>query len=76
MAFARDIAEVDEDVARFLSTYDQEYFRAKTGLPLSTYFSALKLRWLLENVPGARRRASSTRAGRSSSSMGNFAVSP
>ena len=48
---------VSEDVARFLSSYEQEYFRAKTGLPLSTYFSALKLRWLLENIPGARRRA-------------------
>ena len=32
-------------------------FRAQTGLPLSTYFSSLKLRWLLENVPGARSRA-------------------
>ena len=28
-----------------------------TGLPLATYFSALKLRWLLDNVPGARARA-------------------
>jgi glycerol kinase len=32
-------------------------FRGKTGLPLSTYFSSLKLRWLLENVPEARRQA-------------------
>jgi glycerol kinase len=32
-------------------------FRATTGLPLSTYFSALKIRWLLENVAGARRLA-------------------
>ncbi len=31
--------------------------RAKTGLPLATYFSGLKLRWLLENVPGAREKA-------------------
>ena len=32
-------------------------FRAKTGLPLATYFSALKIRWILDNVPGARARA-------------------
>ncbi len=31
--------------------------RAKTGLPLATYFSALKLAWLLDEVPGARARA-------------------
>ncbi|MGD9657891.1 MAG: FGGY family carbohydrate kinase, partial [Methylocystis sp.] len=31
--------------------------RAKTGLPLATYFSALKLRWLLDESPGARARA-------------------
>ena len=29
----------------------------KTGLRLDPYFSATKLRWLLENVPGARARA-------------------
>ncbi|HLH17243.1 MAG TPA: glycerol kinase GlpK [Bryobacteraceae bacterium] len=32
-------------------------FRARTGLPLSTYFSSLKLRWLLDRVPGVRARA-------------------
>jgi glycerol kinase len=32
----------------------QDRFRAKTGLPLATYFSGLKLRWILENVPGVR----------------------
>jgi glycerol kinase len=32
-------------------------FRAKTGLPIATYFSGTKLRWLLENVPGLRKRA-------------------
>jgi glycerol kinase len=34
-----------------------EFFRGRTGLPLSTYFSALKLRWILENVSGARQQA-------------------
>jgi glycerol kinase len=32
-------------------------FRAKTGLPLATYFSGLKIRWILENVAGARTLA-------------------
>ena len=32
-------------------------FRAKTGLVIDAYFSGTKLRWLLENVPGARERA-------------------
>jgi len=31
--------------------------RARTGLPLASYFSALKLHWLLHHVAGARRRA-------------------
>lgn len=29
----------------------RDAFRAVTGLPVSTYFSAYKLKWLLENVP-------------------------
>ncbi len=32
-------------------------FRAKTGLPLATYFSGPKIAWLLDNVEGARERA-------------------
>jgi glycerol kinase len=32
-------------------------FRATTGLPLATYFSAPKLQWLLENTPGLRLAA-------------------
>ena len=32
-------------------------FRRRTGLVLDPYFSGTKLRWLLDRVPGARRRA-------------------
>ncbi|KRB90459.1 glycerol kinase GlpK [Noviherbaspirillum sp. Root189] len=32
-------------------------FQQKTGLVLDAYFSGTKLKWLLDNVPGARRRA-------------------
>src|SRR5262249_24658489 len=31
--------------------------RQKNGLPLSTYFSSLKIRWLLDSVPGLRDRS-------------------
>src|SRR5579864_2898766 len=48
---------VAADVARLASEMGNDFFRRRTGLPLSTYFSALKLRWLLENISGARRQA-------------------
>ncbi len=48
---------VAEDVGRFVKNGGQDRFRPQTGLPLSTYFSSLKLRWLLQNVPGAREKA-------------------
>jgi glycerol kinase len=50
---------VADDAANFAKFGGTERFRAKTGLPLSTYFSGLKLRWILKNVPGARRQAES-----------------
>jgi glycerol kinase len=34
-----------------------EHVRATTGLLIDAYFSATKLKWLLDNVPGARERA-------------------
>ena len=34
-----------------------EKFRQKTGLVIDAYFSATKLKWILDNVPGARKRA-------------------
>ena len=34
-----------------------EMIRNKTGLKIDAYFSATKLRWILENVPGVRERA-------------------
>lgn len=33
----------------------QDRFRRKTGLPIATYFSGPKIKWLLENVPGLRQ---------------------
>jgi len=48
---------VGPEVAQFSAQGGQDRFRAKTGLPLSTYFSGLKLRWILKNVKGAENRA-------------------
>ena len=48
---------VDDTVAEFSRDGGQERFREKTGLPLATYFSGLKVRWILRNVPGAREAA-------------------
>jgi glycerol kinase len=48
---------VADDVADLSRTGGQDRFRDCTGLPLTTYFSGLKIRWLLENVAGLRKRA-------------------
>ena len=48
---------VGDDVLHFAKTGGQDRFRAKTGLPLSTYFSGLKLRWILNHVAGAKEKA-------------------
>jgi glycerol kinase len=37
----------------------QDRFRKQTGLPIATYFSGPKVRWILDNVDGARERAES-----------------
>ena len=44
------VAELEQDGG-------QDRLRAATGLPLATYFSGLKLAWLLDTVPDARARA-------------------
>ena len=47
----------DALVAAYARDGGPDRFRAATGLPLASYFSALKLRWLLDHVPDARARA-------------------
>ncbi|PYY23359.1 MAG: glycerol kinase [Acidobacteria bacterium] len=47
----------EQYLAQFAASEDS--VRRKTGLPLSTYFSSLKIRWLLDNVAGLRSRAAS-----------------
>ena len=48
---------VADDVAQFSADGGQDRFRKNTGLPLATYFSGLKIRWILNNVTGVRERA-------------------
>ena len=48
---------VADEVAGFSKQGGQDRFREKTGLPLATYFSGLKIRWMLNNVPRAREQA-------------------
>jgi glycerol kinase len=48
---------VNDVVAKYVADGAQDRVRALTGLPLASYFSALKLQWILDNVSGARAAA-------------------
>jgi glycerol kinase len=44
-----------DEMCRHLSLeHGQNRFREKTGLPIATYFSGPKIRWMLDNIPEAR----------------------
>jgi glycerol kinase len=47
-------ADICNDLAK---NGGQDRFRAKVGLPLATYFSGPKIKWILDNVSGVRARA-------------------
>ena len=47
----------DKLCAELAQNGGQDRFRAQVGLPLATYFSGPKIRWLLDNVPGLREDA-------------------
>jgi glycerol kinase len=48
---------VEDYVSELAKIGGQNRFRRKTGLPLTTYFSGLKIRWILEHVKGVREMA-------------------
>ena len=48
---------VDPQVADYSGDGGKDRFRAITRLPLASYFSGLKLKWLLDHVPNARALA-------------------
>ena len=50
----RRTAHICEDL--YKSGY-ADLFKEKTGLIIDAYFSATKISWILDNVPGARRKA-------------------
>ncbi|GMV34616.1 glycerol kinase GlpK [Chloroflexi bacterium CFX5] len=47
----------DAIISKFAKSGGQDRFRKKTGLPLATYFSGPKIKWILENVKGAKEKA-------------------
>ncbi len=47
----------DRIIGEFAKDGGQDRLRAKVGLPLATYFSGPKVKWVLDNVEGARARA-------------------
>jgi glycerol kinase len=47
----------DQIVGEFARDGGQDRLRPKTGLPLATYFSGPKVKWILDNVDGARQKA-------------------
>ena len=47
----------DEICAELGQSLGQDRFRSRVGLPLATYFSAPKIKWLLDNVDGLRASA-------------------
>src|SRR5579859_948649 len=47
----------DKIVEQLSADGGQDRFRAKVGLPLATYFSGPKVKWILDNVDGARAKA-------------------
>lgn len=47
----------DQLIRRLAREHDDAWWRGRCGLPLATYFSGPKLRWLLDQDAGLRRRA-------------------
>ena len=47
----------DEIITELAKNGGQDRFRDKTGLPLATYFSGPKIKWILDHVSGSREKA-------------------
>jgi len=47
----------DALISKFAKQGGQNRFRRKTGLPLATYFSGPKIKWMLDNIKGLKERA-------------------
>ena len=53
------VAKLNE---RYASQGGLDRFRTSTGLPISTYFSAIKLKWLMEHVAEVKQAVEEKRA--------------
>jgi glycerol kinase len=47
----------DAICTKLAAKYGEDFFRHKTGLPLASYFSGPKIKWLLENIPDLKEAA-------------------
>ncbi|KAI1720202.1 putative glycerol kinase [Ditylenchus destructor] len=47
-------SELAEEYTNKTPTQNKDHFKHKTGLPIHPYFSALKLKWLLNNIEAVR----------------------
>ena len=56
-AIVRQDTRTDRIVEELSRSGGQDRFRDRSGLPLATYFSGPKVRWILEHVQGAREQA-------------------
>jgi glycerol kinase len=52
----------DDICKQLMRDRGQNRFREKTGLPIATYFSGPKIKWILDNITKARRAADQGRA--------------
>ena len=48
---------VGDTVAALTKSHGSAFFQDRSGLPLATYFSGLKIKWILDNVAGVREDA-------------------
>lgn len=56
----RTSSTVDEVLSK-VKNKNAEYLKSLCGLPISTYFSALKIKWLIDNVEGVKAAISEDR---------------
>lgn len=54
-------AVIVDDVLKGVRNKNKNYLKPLCGLPISPYFSALKLKWLLTNVPRVQEAVDSKR---------------
>ena len=66
----------DKIIGELAKDGGQDRFRPKVGLPLATYFSGPKVRWMLDNVDGARAKAEAGDSCSAPSTPGSSGTSP